>query len=171
MDWDWDDSWDETWDLEEKIIGTAVNDAEILEEDSTRQVELVKAIRMLHMRDQTHCRECEPLIVDSRLSREWCGCNLHSHFVAPWRCIPCVLAEEAHLVASQQKYTMVYDPTEIQRSWAYDKVSEFDIDRHVHRRANWRILGDVLQMWKTDGPRVYSDMQMVWPSRWLLHQS
>jgi len=123
MDWDWDKTSDETWDLEELIISAGVNDEDIREEHVTRQVELVKAIRMLHMRDQTYCEDCEPLLVNPGL-KEWCICDIHSHFVESWRCISCVLTEETNLVTSQQKYTMLYDPNEIRgRRWMYKRVN------------------------------------------------
>ena len=108
-------------DWHEEDIAYEVRDAEIEEEDVTHKVELTKAMKMLNDKDRTHCEDCEPLFIDTPNSREWCTCNLHSHFVKPWRCIPCVLSEEAQLVASQQKYIMTYDPG-FPRKWTYSKV-------------------------------------------------
>lgn len=98
-----------------------MRDAEIEDEDVTSNVELTKSIRMLTDKDQTHCEDCEPLFIETPNSKGWCKCNLHSHFVKPWRCIPCVLVEEAQLVASQQSFVMTYDPTQ-PRKWMYSKV-------------------------------------------------
>lgn len=115
---------DTSWDMEEVGIGLDVNDGDIQEEDATRLVELAKAIRMMWCnRYATHCDECEPLYVPSPRSAISCRCTVHSHFVRPWRCIPCVLAEEASLTASQQKYTIQYNPLKHQRHWMYKKVS------------------------------------------------
>ena len=160
---DWDDCWDEDlllkscdedWDLEEMFIGAAVNDADIREEDVTGKVELIKAIDMLSSKSQTHCENCEPLFVDSPNSREWCTCSVYSRFVRPWRCISCVLAEETHLVVSQQKYTMTYDPNETRgRGWAYDRVNiAVPIPAHsVRALADASGTGDPMQMWQTHG--------------------
>jgi hypothetical protein len=84
-------------------------------------VELLKAIRMYSIRDQSHCEECEPLFVEDLSSEGWCECTLYSHFVATWRCIPCVLAEETKLTASQQKFTVELRP-EYPRDMMYWKV-------------------------------------------------
>jgi hypothetical protein len=155
----WDEDWylgscDEEWEFEERFLGTAVNDAEITEEDVTKRVELIKAIGMLSSKHQTHCEDCEPLFVDSLGSKEWCSCDIHSHFVKPWRCIPCVLAEETNLVLSQQKYTMTYDPKETRRrNWAYDRVNIAlpVLVSSLRTTANWGTAGDALQMWQTHG--------------------
>jgi hypothetical protein len=100
------DDWDDT----EEDISYDVRDAQIKEENSRHVVELLKTIRMYSTRDQTHCEDCEPLFVEDQSMRGWCKCTLYSHFVATWRCIPCVLAEEAKLVTSQQKYSVEYNP-------------------------------------------------------------
>jgi len=56
--------WDDDWDLEEVFIGVQVDDAVINEENVTQQVELVKAISMMYCdRYETHCDECEPLLL------------------------------------------------------------------------------------------------------------
>ena len=108
---------DTSWDMEEVGIGLDVNDGDIQEEDATRLVELAKAIRMMWCnRYATHCDACEPLYVPSPRSAISCRCTVHSHFVRPWRCIPCVLAEEASLTASQQKYTIQYNPLKHQKA-------------------------------------------------------
>jgi hypothetical protein len=124
-DWDvdWDEHLDESWDLEELCIGAEVNDAEITEENVPSQVELVKAIRMMNDgRYETHCEECEPLFVPTRKSTPFCKCTVHSHFVRRWRCIPCILVEEATLITSQQKYTVELIRCRNQSGWLYYKV-------------------------------------------------
>jgi len=87
-----------------------------------RKVQLVKAMGMSEIKDLTHCEDCEPLVVGPRKKVVFCQCSLHRHFIKPWRCIPCVLAEEASLIASQQKYAVSYNP---QARWpedVYEKV-------------------------------------------------
>jgi hypothetical protein len=100
----------EGWDELEEELAYDVRDSIIKEENASQMVELVKAIRMYSIRDQPHCESCEPLFVEDVSLRGWCECTLHSHFVATWRCIPCVLAEETKLIASQPKYTVEYRP-------------------------------------------------------------
>jgi hypothetical protein len=111
------------WDIDEKIMAHGVNDAIFTLENTTTHVELLKTIGMLNIKFQTYCKDCQPLILETPGWQGWCKCSLHSHFVAPWRCIPCVLSEEAQLIASQQKYTVTRDPEEPERRWMYEKVS------------------------------------------------
>jgi hypothetical protein len=107
--------------MDEEIISYAVRDAEIAREDVTKQVEMLKTIDMLSSKDETYCQDCEPLFIDTPMSQGWCRCTIHSHFTESWRCIPCVLAEEAKQISSQQSYTVVYDPTML-RKWMYEQV-------------------------------------------------
>lgn len=90
-------------------------------------VELVKASGTMENKDTSNFQGCERLFVDSQGSKELCTCSLHSHFVAPWRCIPCVLVEEAKIFASQQKCTMTYKPDDAKvllgRDFAYHRAS------------------------------------------------
>lgn len=114
------DDYDENWDDEEYELSCDVRDADIHEEDLTREVPCTKTINMLNMKDQTHCLDCEPLFLDGN-NYGWCRCTIHLHFVEPWRCNPCVLAEDTKLISSQQRYTVEYDPGE-PRKWMYQKV-------------------------------------------------
>lgn len=118
-DWDWH------WDTSEEELSLDVRDGEVEAEEVTREIELSKAIDMLSTKDQTHCDDCEPLFVDNRLesklTEDWCHCTLYAHFVEPWRCIPCVLAEQTKLITSQQKYKVVFDPN-TKPEWMYEKV-------------------------------------------------
>ena len=123
-------------------------DAEIEEENVTHVVELKKTIRMLSDKDLTHCQDCEPLFIDTPGSRGWCTCNLLSHFVKPWRCIPCVLAEEAQIVTSQQDYLMSYDPGQ-PRKWVYSKASYNLFEKPAS--ANSRPLDPTLRLWESGG--------------------
>ena len=100
----------ELWDEIEEDLSWEVREAYTIEEDSSAEVELLKAIRMYNIRDESHCEDCEPVFVKDQSLRGWCKCTLYSHFVAPWRCIPCILAEEAKLTASQQKFKVVLRP-------------------------------------------------------------
>jgi hypothetical protein len=107
----------------EEIIGHDVNDAEIVEEHftATAHVELVKTMDMLSTRGETYCQDCEPLFTDTPTSWDWCKCTIYSHFTKPWRCIPCVLGEEAKQIRSQQSYTVIYDPR-LPRNGMYEQV-------------------------------------------------
>jgi hypothetical protein len=117
------DTWDAEWDFEELMIGIAVNDAEIKEEEVTRHMELHKGIHMMFgLRDERYCNECEPLLIPNPWSSITCSCTVHSHLVKPWRCIPCVLAEETKLVSTQQKYMLEYNPRAQYRHQVYWRV-------------------------------------------------
>lgn len=106
------------------------------QEGTSHSVELVKAPDMVYTNSQTYCKDCEPLFVNSPGSREWCRCIMYSHFVKPWRCIPCVLAEETRQIASQQKYTVTYDPKAVWREWMYKRVKTAPFAPNVNDFAN-----------------------------------
>jgi hypothetical protein len=143
------------WDDIEQNIAYDVRDGELEEEDVTRCVELTKTIRMLSDKDQTHCEDCEPLFIDTPNSKEWCICNLHSHFVEPWRCIPCVLVEEAQLVTSQQNFATTYDPTQ-PRKWMYSKVCCNSSQKLGC--TNPRTTDNILRLWERRGRAADRDM-------------
>lgn len=60
-------------------------------------IELKKVSFIFHdTRWDMFCASCHPLILPRNAGVEdWCCCSVYDHFVKPWRCIPCVLAEEA----------------------------------------------------------------------------
>ena len=76
--------------------------------DGARSLESVKAISMLSNKNQTYCDDYEPLLLRSPGPRGGCMCNIYDHFVVPWCCIPCILAEEARTFASKHNYDPEY---------------------------------------------------------------
>jgi hypothetical protein len=107
--------------MKEEVISYDVRDAETAREDVTKQVEMLKTIDMLSSKNETYCQDCELLFIETPMSEGWCKCTIHSHFTESWRCIPCVLAEEAKQISSQQSYTVIYDPT-LPRKWMYEQA-------------------------------------------------
>lgn len=66
--------------------------------------------------DGTYCISCHPRVL-SRDVAKTCGCNVYDHFVERWRCIPCVLAEQAKAASSGPKTQYIYDPQDRMKSW------------------------------------------------------
>lgn len=76
-------------------------------------VEMIKASETFYTaRVVEHCHDCQPLFMDldpeNYESKEQCQCSLFDHFVAKWRCIPCVLAEQTKSVVSRPKPGSTY---------------------------------------------------------------
>lgn len=67
--------------------------------------------------DGTYCVSCQPLRLPFTYEDD-CHCTAYEHFVQPWRCIPCVLAEEAKSVTLGPKMQYIYDPKNILNSAA-----------------------------------------------------
>jgi hypothetical protein len=107
--------------LLEEIIGRDVSDAEIVEENVTAHVEMVKTMGMLSSKEETYCQDCEPLFIETPMSKGWCKCTIYSHFSKSWRCIPCVLAEETKQISSKQSFKVIYDPR-LPRDRMYQRV-------------------------------------------------
>jgi hypothetical protein len=105
--------WDDEWDDFEQGLSEAILDCEETRETFRSKVETLKADEMFMSAMLTpHCGDCHPLI-DMYADREYChACDCdgaYGHFVSRFRCIPCVLQEEAKLVALQRKgYTVEY---------------------------------------------------------------
>jgi hypothetical protein len=99
---------DSDWDFVEKVLGANVRDGFLKGKDVTAEVELAKTIAMLSSKTETYCQDCELLFIETPMSQGWCKCTTYSHFTESWRCIPCVLAEEAKQISSQQPYSVTF---------------------------------------------------------------
>lgn len=93
--------WDEEWESEELALSECIEYGGITRQDFRGTVETVKAEAMFgSMMCMSQCVDCQPLIL------QHCTCDgIFGHFCKEWRCIPCVLLEEATLVTRQQKFT------------------------------------------------------------------
>lgn len=111
----WDDDaeseWDGVWYADEQHMSEWVEDGSLSNREFRRHVELIKADHIfMSARTVFKCPECEPVIFDfEEDSDQLCRCSLFGHFVFPWRCIPCVLAEEAKSVALEQRVKVSYE--------------------------------------------------------------
>lgn len=114
------DEWDE---YEESVC------AEIEDEDlDSSNIEVIKAQDILSPDcTQTYCSDCEPICLMFRDSMPSCKCNLYSHFVKRWRCIPCVIKEQAKTVTQRQPYKVTYKPNYANHSGMRDRLYKHDM--------------------------------------------
>lgn len=89
-------------------------------------VEMIKASEIFYKaRFVEHCHSCQPLRIDFDTwpSSDLCECSIFEHFVARWRCIPCVIAEQARSVASLPKPYTTYKHY-LGSGYYYERVSD-----------------------------------------------
>lgn len=100
---------------------------------------------------QTFCDACEPLCIQLEDSWQWCECDLYSCFVEQWRCIPCVLVEEAKATLSRQPYKITFKPEYDERILKYWHVSASPVYKSLALHDVLLICNteNVLRMWKT----------------------
>jgi hypothetical protein len=103
--------WDEQWESDEKYLSDCIEEGDINREDFRCCVETLKAETMFaSMSCMSQCLDCQPLIFKTHYFDKgpMCDCDgVYGHFCKEWRCIPCVLVEEATLVTRQQKYERI----------------------------------------------------------------
>lgn len=88
-------------------------------------VEMIKACEIFYKaRFVEHCHECQPLFgnFEPFESTEVCDCSIFEHFVSPWRCIPCVLAEQAENVPLLPKPSTIWEQP-IGGPYYYERVN------------------------------------------------
>lgn len=99
--------WDEEWDSDEQQLNVCLIDGEIHMSDLRGNIETIKADEMFVSQDcMSQCVDCQPLIFKTHYFDKGpeCNCNhIYGHFCKEWRCIPCILVEEAKLVIRRQK--------------------------------------------------------------------
>lgn len=104
--------WDDEWDSDEQELNEGLLNGDTDSKDLHCTVEFIKAHTMMGSQMcLEQCVDCQPLIFKTFYfdKRPECDCNhLYGHFCQKWRCIPCVLAEEALLVTRRQKVTLEY---------------------------------------------------------------
>lgn len=115
---------DTIWDNRERSI-LMRNASNISRRVPHGTIEWNKVREMLHRYGLvSYCMGCRPNTLKDPLEEfdptAWCRCNPYTRFVEPWRCIPCVLAEEARMIASEQKRTRAYTDT---TGWCYVSTS------------------------------------------------
>jgi hypothetical protein len=167
--------WDSVWWDDEINLSEWIETGEATPETFRCDVETVKTYNMLSsMIGRVQCEDCQPLVFrfeedlsEEGYSSEMCHCGTFEHFSSPWRCIPCVLAEEARLVTMQQKYKVTLERN--QRGEQY--LSRVSYPKSTHR-AILIISPDLLvRLWKTGGRAQLRDMRAVWENHWLVQGS
>lgn len=87
----------------------------------SHSIEAVKARDILSADGwKSFCEDCEPICLSLDDSCKVCKCELYPYFVGRWRCIPCVLVEQAKSVSERQHYKIRYRPEYANRADARD---------------------------------------------------
>ena len=170
------EEWDSVWYDQELRLNERIEDGgEDIPATFSCNVETVKACNMLSsMAGRVQCEDCQPLVFrfeeqleEDYYSDEMCHCGIFEHFSYRWRCIPCVLVEEAKLVNMQQKYKVTLQ----RNSRGEQRFSRVSCPSSTHRTILINSPDQILRLWKTGGKAQLGDVWAVWKNHRLAQWS
>lgn len=163
--------WDEQWDSDEQDLSEEIMYGEVSVEDLGCYVETVKADDMFGSQMcMLQCVDCQPLIFKSHYfdPGPTCDCGyIYGHFCKEWRCIPCVLVEEAKLVDRRQKYARI---CRYMHNGEYQYIGVSDT-MSLPRTTLTNAAGHLLRMRESHSRKRLGDLRVLWEDEWVVRWS
>jgi len=162
------DQFDSVWDADEQHLSEWIESGEETPATFPCYVETVKAFNMLYsMMGRAHCEDCKPLpsqleedLEENYYSPEVCHCDTFEHFSYHWRCIQCVLAEEAKLVTMQQKVKFTLE----RESMGGHRFSRVSYPKAVHRTLLTNSPDQIMRLREISSRVELGNVRAVWES-------